>query len=623
MAVGDAGESAQPSTTMLALLALAALGCTFVFDVSSRAEIAAGVLYVLPVMLSTLLPWRHATLACALAATLLTALGHLAAPVESTGQLGFVLAASNRILALVAIWVTAALGLLWVRKDLRLREERARLNAVIGTSADAVVTIDEKGLILSFSQAGERLFGYREAEVVGRNVKLLMPSPDRDRHDGYLERYLRTGERRIIGTGRQVEALRKDGGVFPVHLMVGEVRGGGQRLFTGFIHDMSERVAAEREAANERNFIAAMLDSTEALVVVVDPEGRILRCNAACARLTGYTTAELAGRPIGALIDGGGTGAPSVFGPESIEAASRHELKLLCKDGGERLVSWSHAAIRDEAGRLRFLVGTGIDVTEGRRTEARARELQHHLYRIGRVSELGEMASAIAHELNQPMTAVANYVNASRRLLEDIPGPEAERIGELMDRAVQQTERAGQIVRRLRQLIGRGQSELQPADLNAVVLEASGLALIGAREQGIEARFDLAEHLPPVLADATQLQQVVLNLVRNAVEALHAVEHRDLLVSSRLADAATVELAIADSGPGLDPEVADQLFMPFVSTKANGMGIGLSICRSIMDAHQGQIRAEPRPGGGTVFRVTLPAIEKGENEDAGASDLPG
>lgn len=622
MPLGSAGESSHPSTTTVALLALGALISTFLFDLYSRAEIAAGVLYILPVMLSTLLPWRHATLACAVAATLLTGIGHLAAPAEETGQLGFFLAASNRILALVAIGVTATLGLLWVRKDLRLREERARLNAVIGTSADAVITIDQQGVILSFSRAGERLFGYGEAEVVGRNVKMLMPSPDRERHDGYLERYLRTGERRIIGAGRQVEALRKDGTVFPVHLMVGEVRGGEQRLFTGFIHDMSERVAAEREAARERNFIAAMLDSTEALVVVVDPDGVILRCNAACARLTGYAVAELVGRPIGALIQGSGSELRPFYGLATVEISGRHEQALRCKGGEERLVSWSHAAIRDEAGVLRFLVSTGIDVTEGRRTEARARELQDHLYRIGRISELGEMASAIAHELNQPMTAVANYVNASRRMLQDVQAPEAGRIAELMDRAVQQTERAGQIVRRLRQLIGRGQSELQPTDLDAVVQEAAGLALIGAREQGIEARFELAGNLPPVLADATQLQQVVLNLVRNAVEALQAVERRELVVASRVGANGVVELSIADSGPGLDPEVADQLFMPFVSTKANGMGIGLSICRSIMDAHQGQIRAEPRPGGGTVFRVTLPAIEKGENEDAGASDLP-
>ena len=220
------------------------------------------------------------------------------------------------------------------------------------------------------------------------------------------------------------------------------------------------------------------------------------------------------------------------------------------------------------------------------------------------------MASAIAHELNQPMTAVANYVNASRRLVEDVEHERAGRIAELMTRAVEQTERAGQIVRRLRQLIGRGHSELQPTDLNAVVREALGLALIGTREEDVEVEVALDEDLPVILADATQLQQIVLNLVRNAIEAMQAVERRELTIASRRTEEETVELSVTDSGPGLDPAVAGQLFMPFVSTKDNGMGIGLSICRSIVDAHQGQIRAEAADGGGTSFRITLPAMER-------------
>src|SRR5690554_3878854 len=179
------------------------------------------------------------------------------------------------------------------------------------------------------------------------------------------------------------------------------------------------------------------------------------------------------------------------------------EGTLLCKNGETRFISWSVATIHDEGAGTGYLVATGIDMTPWRQSEARARELQHHLYRIGRISELGEMASAIAHELNQPMTAVANYVNASRRLLEGVEHERAGRIAELMMRAVEQTERAGQIVRRLRQLIGRGQSELQPTDLNAVVREALGLALIGTREEDVEVEVALDEDLPVILADAT------------------------------------------------------------------------------------------------------------------------
>src|SRR5690625_3221817 len=602
----------QARPVFLASLAVFLMLCIFLFDLLSDVALATGVLYILPVMMATLLPWRHATLLFAITTSLLTGASFVLLLGEDPASLSTYLGLGNRGLMLVAIWATAILGLLWIDKDRKLHEERARLQAVIDTSADAVVTIDKQGIVQSFSRVGERLFGYRESEVIGRNVSLLMPSPHRELHDDYMERYLRTGEKRIIGVGRQVEAQRKDGSIFPAHLMVGEIRSGEQLLFTGFIHDLSERVAAERAVARERNFIAAMLDTTQALVIVLNARGEIIRTNAACQRLTGYDADELVGRHIQQLIPESSESVDSFLRRLSMgeSVSATWEGNLLRRDSAARYISWSVATIHDEKAGPGFLVATGIDMTEWRQSEDRARELQHHLYRIGRISELGEMASAIAHELNQPMTAVTNYVNASRRLLDGVEHERAEQVCELMTRAVEQTERAGQIVRRLRQLIGRGQSELQPNDLNGMVREALALALIGAREEGVEVEVTLGETLPAVLADATQFQQVVLNLVRNAIEAMQAVEHRRLVIASRVTEEGMVELSVTDSGPGVDPQVAGQLFMPFVSTKANGMGIGLSICRSILNAHQGQIRAEPAREGGTTFRITLPALTR-------------
>lgn len=602
----------QRRPVFLASLAVFLMLCIFLFDLMSNVGLATGVLYILPVMMATLLPWRHATLVFAGTTSLLTLVSFVLLLGESPQSLSTHLGLGNRGLMLVAIWSTAILGLRWIEKDQKLQEEQALLQAVIDTSADAVVTIDQSGIIQSFSRVGERLFGYQESEVLGRNVSLLMPSPHQEQHDSYMERYLRTGEKRIIGKGRQVEALRKDGSVFPAHLMVGEILTGGQRLFTGFIHDLTERVAAEQAVARERNFIAAMLDTTQALVMVLDARGSIIRTNAACEKLSGYDADELRGLHIDVMLPESSDNLNSLLeqiaGGHSVSGT--WEGTLLCKNGETRFISWSVATIHDEGAGTGYLVATGIDMTPWRQSEARARELQHHLYRIGRISELGEMASAIAHELNQPMTAVANYVSASRKLVEGIEHERGPRVVDLMTRAIEQTERAGQIVRRLRQLIGRGQSELQPVDLNAVVREASALALIDAREQDVHTQMELEEGLPCVLADATQLQQVVLNLVRNAMEAMQVVERRNLLIATRQKEEGLVQLSVTDSGPGLEPHVADQLFMPFVSTKTNGMGIGLSICRSIIDAHQGQIRAEPAPGGGTSFQITLPAIDK-------------
>ncbi len=228
------------------------------------------------------------------------------------------------------------------------------------------------------------------------------------------------------------------------------------------------------------------------------------------------------------------------------------------------------------------------------------------------------MATALAHELNQPLTAVMNYVQACRRLMApgSAAGASPERLAELMDKAAAQVVRAGEIIGRLRQFIATGETERTVEDINRVVEEASHLALVGAAERGIRFRLRLDPNPPPVCIDRIQLQQVVLNLMRNAVDALEQAERRELVVSTAAADpGGGVEIAVADTGPGLAEEVVARLFQPFVTTKPGGMGIGLSICRSIVDAHGGTLRAEPTPGGGATFRITLPTAAAGADHE--------
>lgn len=365
--------------------------------------------------------------------------------------------------------------------DRNLREREARLRSVIETALDGVVIIDKKGRMQSFSPAAERLFGYEEREVVGRNVNMLMPSPYREEHDGYLERYLGTGEKRIIGIGRVVVGQRKDGSTFPMELAVGEFLLEGERFFTGFVRDVSERQSRE----------CRLLDA---------------------------------------------------------QAQIRH---------------------------------------------------------LSRVSEMGEMASAIAHELNQPLTAIVNYVEASRRTIATTDAKVPERVHEYMEKAVVQAGRAGDIIRRLRAFLRKGEVGRAPEAVNPVIEEASALALIGAAELGVRAFMRLGERLPDVLIDRIQIQQVVLNLVRNSVEAMSATVRKELTISTRLRND-TVLVEIADTGPGLPEEVAGRLFQPFLTTKESGMGLGLSICRSIVEAHGGRIWADGGTNGGTVFYFTLP-----------------
>ncbi len=362
-----------------------------------------------------------------------------------------------------------------------LRTRESHLTSILSTVPDAMVVIDETGIILSFSAAAQKLFGYTEREVAGRNVSELMPSPDRERHDGYIGRYLLTGERRIIGTGRVVFAQRKDGTTFPMELSVGEAAGGAQRLFTGFIRDLTER----------------------------------------------------------------------------------------------------------------------------RKTEERLESLQSELIHVSRISAMGTMASTLAHELNQPITAIANYAEAVRDLLASPDPNDLPMIREALDDTAKEALRAGHIVRRLRDFVSRGEVEKSIEKLPELINEAAVLGLLGAREKGIEASFDLDPYASPVLVDKVQIQQVLINLIRNAVEAMGSGGDCRLSISSRLDQPGFVRVVVADTGSGVAPEVADQLFTAFVSTKSDGMGLGLSICRTIVEANGGRIWMQPHPGGGTEFHFTL------------------
>jgi two-component system sensor kinase FixL len=365
--------------------------------------------------------------------------------------------------------------------DDRVLGREAHLRSILETIPDAMIVIDERGRILSFSAAAEEMFGFTEDDVRGENVSTLMPSPDRERHDLYLSRYMATGNRKMIGIGRVTTARHRDGTTFPIHLHVGETRMGHERVFTGFIRDLTER----------------------------------------------------------------------------------------------------------------------------QQTELQLHDLQEQLAHVGRVTAMGTLATSIAHELNQPLTAIANYVETAEELLENPDEETLAIVREALKDCAQQSVRAGQIVRRLRDFISRGESERRIESLARVVNEASALAMVGAGERGIALEVKLDPAVDRVLIDRIPVQQVLLNLVRNAIEAMADSPVRRLRIWSRPADDGFVQVAIEDSGPGLAPEVAERLFHPFVSTKADGMGLGLSICHTIIQGQGGRIWTEKSGFGGTGFNFTL------------------
>ena len=499
-------------------------------------------------------------------------------------------------------------------------ESAAWLRAVIDTAVDGIVTIDPSGVIRSFNRACERLFGYRAAEVLGQNVRLLMPPPYREQHDGYLQRYRETGEKRVIGVGRHVEGRRADGSVFPMYLSVGEIAAtDGERLFLGIIHDTTQQHTVERELRATAERLRSILALVPDAIVIIDERGAIDFFGAAAERLFGWRAEDVRGRNVAMLM-------PAPY-------HDRHDgyLQRYRETGEQRIIGIGRIVVgqrRDGStfpmelavgemsiGGRRLFTGFVRDLTEHQLAEKRLQTLQSELLHVSRLSAMGEMAAALAHELNQPLTAIINWTQAARRLLDRPDEPVNPKALEFMEKAIGQANRAGQIIRRLRDFIGKGESEHRVEDVNQVVEEAAALALVGAQEHGVRATLELGAGLPPVLVDKVQIQQVIINLVRNALEAMATVERRALVVSTGPLDDGTVEVRVADSGPGLAPEVLAQLFQPFVTTKEKGMGIGLSISRSIVDNHGGRLQATPNPGGGVVFSFALRAAEADDGTD--------
>jgi two-component system, LuxR family, sensor kinase FixL len=365
------------------------------------------------------------------------------------------------------------------------------LQALLDACVDAIVIIDHQGLITTFNASACRIFGYQSAEVMGRNVSMLMSQADAGQHDEYLRHHLATGEARVIGIGRDVVARRRDGSEFPASLAVGRIADAQPPRFVGLLHDLTPR---RREEQQRR-------------------------------------TAE--------------------------------------------------AAVRD------------------------ARERLTH---VGRLSTLGEMTTGLAHELNQPLTAIATYARAAERLAQQGPAQLEEVVGALRH-ITTQALRAGEIIKRLRALVRHRQTQEELLDLNTLVRELVVLAESDARLHDVQLRLELAADLPAVLGDPIQLQQVMLNLLRNAIDAVCAEPalERSIQLRTTLASEG-VELSVLDSGPGIDPLIHERLFEPFATTKPEGTGLGLAISRSIVESHGGRLAWRANLPCGSCFYFTLPAV---------------
>jgi len=359
----------------------------------------------------------------------------------------------------------------------------AESHAILDTAADAIIIIDETGSIEIFNQAASRMFGYSLSEAVGSNITILMASPHREHHQEYIARYLKTGEARIIGIGRELTGARKDGSTFPIYLAVSEINLAGQRRFTGIIRDLTEQHASRQALAEQR----------------------------------------------------------------------------------ERLAH------------------------------------------VGRLSTMGEMTASIAHEINQPLTAISMYAQAGLKLLER--GGDLDKLKDALEKLNVQALRAGAVIERIQRFARAQESMRELIDVNTLLKDLLKLAETDALLHSIELELDLAEGLPALYADPIQIQQVALNLIRNAIDAMTEIgcpHGRVIHIRSRRLPGGLVEVAVKDLGPGVADDQVDLLFTPFHTTKRDGMGMGLSICRSIVREHGGELDYLNNDGAGATFYFRLP-----------------
>ena len=463
---------------------------------------------------------------------------------------------------------------------------------------------------LEWSGAARSLFGVaRDERVTFEQFLLLLEPEDRKRTNRAVERAIETNggldiSFRVVSQAGRGQWIRARAGVI-------KDEAGKARHLSGIFLDIGEEKQLEETLRTRESHLRSILDTVPDAMIVIDGHGIIQLFSTAAERLFGYSEEEAIGKNVSGLMPEPDRSRHDAYIARYRSSGERHIIGIGRIVTGKRRDGTTfpmHLSIGEmQSDGEPYFTGFVRDLTEHQQTQARLQELQSELVHVSRLSAMGEMASALAHELNQPLAAISNYMKGSRRLLAGSTDPNAAKIEKAMDRAAEQALRAGQIIRRLRDFVARGESEKRVESLSKLIEEAGALGLAGAREQNVQLRFNLNPQADLVLADRVQIQQVLVNLFRNALEAMAQSQPRELVATnSKVADD-MIEIEVSDTGTGFQDDVLPNLFQTFFTTKETGMGVGLSISRSIIEAHGGRMWAENNAAGGATFRFTLPA----------------
>jgi PAS domain S-box-containing protein len=498
----------------------------------------------------------------------------------------------------LGVFVATCTVISWLSERLHVAQKahqsRAeRLDAILNMTIDGVIVIDAKGRIEAFNRGAQNLFGYHEDEVLGRNVSILMPSPHHEQHDDYLERYLRTGQAKIIGIGREVTGRRRDGTMFPVQLSVGEMRIGGERKFTGMLHDLTKRADLEGALGASEARWRAIVDSAVDGIIMIDAHGRIEAFNYAAERLFGYTIDEVLGRNVDMLM-------PSPYHEEHDTYLARYlatgrakiigigrEVQGRRKDGTTFPLHLSVGELT--IGGERKFTGILHDLTGRVQLEGRLREQES-------LAKLGEMAAVLAHEIKNPLAGIRGAIQVfGGRMAHE--GANTQIFHEIVKRI----DALDQMMKDL--LLFARPPKPKPAPVDLVPLVKTTASLLSTDPALSNVEIEVEGTAPPVSADADMLRVVFQNLLINSA---HAMQGKGRIRVAVQPVDSTCQIVLVDAGPGIPPDVRDKIFTPFFTTKARGSGLGLPTVKRLIEAHNGQIAVECPPTGGTTVVISLP-----------------
>jgi PAS domain S-box-containing protein len=510
-----------------------------------------------------------------------------------------------------------------LQEEQELKRSELHKAAILDSSPDCVVAIDHEGRITEFNPAAQQTFGHPRKDVLGRPLAdVIIPPSLREKHRTGFTQYLSTGDSKVLGRRLEMTALCADGKEIPVELTITRIPQNGLPAFTGHLRDISERkqnenalrVAHAQVLRSEERW-RSVFENSAVGVALTDLNGGFIATNPVYQKMLGYTEDELQQLTflditheenvednrslIGDLLDGK-------------RQQFQIEKQYRRKDGQPVWVRNNVSVVPGTDRVPRFLMALSEDITQRKLSEEALATARSELANLARVTSLGVLTASIAHEVNQPLSGIITNASTCLRMLSADP-PNVDGARETVRRTIRDGNRAADVITRLRSLYSTKELSPESMDLNEAIREVTALSLSEIQRSGVMLRYELADELPVVVGDRIQLQQVILNLLRNAVDAMSTIDdrQRELLIRTERDEGNQVRFSVKDSGLGFTPQAADKIFEAFYTTKTDGMGIGLSISRSIIEAHQGHLWATPNDGPGSTFSFAIPSTLEG------------